>query len=69
MIFFVLGYLMYVCVYAVAGSVCNSDKEAQQMVAPISMFMMIPWFLMAPIIMNPDSSLAVAFSLSRTSPS
>lgn len=62
--FFVLAYLTYVCVYAIAGAVCNSEKEAQQFIAPITLVMMIPWFLMMPIIMNPDSKLAVGFSLS-----
>jgi len=63
LIFFVLAYLTYVCIYAIAGAICNSDKEAQQLIAPISMFMMIPWFIMFPIITNPDSPLAVGFSL------
>ncbi|HET7436783.1 MAG TPA: ABC transporter permease [Thermoanaerobaculia bacterium] len=63
-IFFLLAYLTYVCIYAIAGSVCNSEREAQQMIAPITMIMMLPWFLMFPIIMNPDSTLAVGFSLS-----
>jgi ABC-2 type transport system permease protein len=62
-IFFILAYLTYVCVYAIAGAISNSEKEAQQFVAPISLVMMAPWFLMFPIIMNPDSSVAVGFSL------
>jgi ABC-2 type transport system permease protein len=62
--FFVLGYMTNVCVYAVAGSACNTDKEAQQLIAPIQMVMMLPWFMMAAIITNPESSMAVAFSLS-----
>lgn len=62
-IFFILGYLTYVCVYAIGGAVCNSEKEAQQLIMPITMTMMLPWFLMAPIMTNPDSSLAVGFSL------
>jgi ABC-2 type transport system permease protein len=62
-IFFLLAYLTYVCVYAIAGAVSNSEKEAQQFIAPITLVMMAPWFLMFPIIMNPDSKLAVAFSL------
>src|ERR1051325_2105688 len=63
-IFFLLAYLTYVCVYAVASAICNSEKEAQQLIAPISMLMMIPWFLMAAIITNPESGIAVGFSLS-----
>src|SRR5207247_5043362 len=58
-----LGYLTYVCVYAIAGAACNTDKEAQQLMMPIQMVMMIPWFVMMPIITNPDSSMAVSFSL------
>lgn len=63
-IFFLLAYLTYVCIYAIAGAVCNSEKEAQQFVAPLMMVMMMPWFLMMPIVMNPDAPFAVAFSLS-----
>jgi ABC-2 type transport system permease protein len=63
-VFFVLGYLTNVCVYAIAGAACNTDKEAQQLIAPIQMVMMLPWFLMAAIITNPESSMAVGFSLS-----
>lgn len=64
LIFFLLAYLTYVCIYAIGGSVCNSEKEAQQLIAPITMIMMLPWFLMAGILTNPESSLAVGFSLS-----
>jgi ABC-2 type transport system permease protein len=62
-VFFVLGYLTYVCVYAVAGAACNTDKEAQQMMMPIQLVMMMPWFVMMPIITNPESKMAVMFSL------
>jgi ABC-2 type transport system permease protein len=62
-IFFILGYLLYVCFYAIAGAVCNSEKEAQQFVQPVMLVLMIPWFLMMPIIMNPESSLSVGLSL------
>lgn len=62
-IFFVLAYLTYVCIYAVAGAVCNSDKEAQQLIGPITMIMMLPWFILVAIITNPDSAVSVGFSL------
>ncbi|HYR28326.1 MAG TPA: ABC transporter permease, partial [Thermoanaerobaculia bacterium] len=62
-IFFLLAYLTYVCVYAIGGSVCNNEREAQQMIMPITMIMMLPWFLMAGIITNPESALSVSFSL------
>ncbi len=62
-LFFLLAYFTYVCIYAIAGAMCNSEKEAQQMIAPITMLMMFPWFFVAVLITNPDSSLAVGFSL------
>jgi ABC-2 type transport system permease protein len=62
-LFFILGYLTFVCIYAIAGAACNSDKEAQQLVAPIQMVMMLPWFIMFAIITNPDSTLAVTLSM------
>jgi ABC-2 type transport system permease protein len=62
-IFFVLGYLLYVCFYAIGGAVCNSEKEAQQFVQPVVLVLMVPWFMMMPIIMNPDSPMSVGLSL------
>lgn len=62
-VFFILAYLIYVSFYAIAGAICNSEKEAQQFVSPVVFILMTPWFLMMPIIMNPDSSLSVGLSL------
>lgn len=63
MIFFLLAYLTYVCIYAIGGAICNTEKEAQQLIGPFSMIMMLPWFLMVGIITNPDSAISVGFSL------
>jgi len=63
LVFYVLGYLMFVCVYAVGGAVSNSEKEAQQFMAPIMIVTMIPWILAMPILQNPDSRLAVGVSM------
>jgi len=62
-IFFLLAYLSYVCIYAIGGAVCNTEKEAQQMIAPVTITMMAPWILLSIIITNPESPLAVGFSL------
>ncbi len=62
-VFFVLGYLINVCFYAVGGSIVNSEKEAQQVLGPVMIVMMLPWFLVMPIIMNPDSTLSTVLSL------
>lgn len=64
LVFYILGYLTYVCVYAIAGAACNTEREAQQFIGPIVIIMLMPWILMMPIIFNPDAPFAVAFSLS-----
>ena len=63
LVFYILGYLTYVCVYAIAGAACNTEREAQQFIGPIMIIMLMPWILMMPIIFNPDAPFAVAFSL------
>lgn len=62
LVFYLLGYLIYVCVYAIAGAIVNSEKEAQSFLGPILMVLMIPWFLVMPVILDPDSKLSVALS-------
>jgi ABC-2 type transport system permease protein len=62
-VFFILGYLINVCLYAVGGAIVNSEKEAQQVIGPLMIVMMVPWFLMSPILMNPDSTLSTVLSL------
>jgi len=62
-LFFILAYLTNVCVYAIAGAICNSDREAQQLIAPIGVLMMLPLFLLGPIITNADSPMIVGLSM------
>jgi ABC-2 type transport system permease protein len=63
LIFYLLGYMIYVCVYAVGGAIANSEKEAQQATTPAMIIIMIPWFLLAPIIMAPESRMATVLSM------
>jgi ABC-2 type transport system permease protein len=63
LIFYILGYMIYVCIYAVGGAITNSEKEAQAATMPAMLIVMTPWFLLAPIIFNPDSRLATVLSL------
>jgi ABC-2 type transport system permease protein len=62
-LFFLLGYLVYVCIYAIGGAISNSEKEAQQFLGPLIMVSMIPWMLAFPILQNPESGLATVLSL------
>ena len=61
-VFFILGYFLFGTLYAAIGSMVNSEKEAQQLVMPITMFLIVPIMLMIFIIRAPDSSIAVFLS-------
>ncbi|NIM57466.1 MAG: ABC transporter permease [Candidatus Aminicenantes bacterium] len=62
-VFFILGYFLFGTLYAAIGSVVNSEKEAQQLVMPVTMFLIVPIMLMIFIIRAPDSPLAVFLSM------
>ena len=62
-VFFLLSYLVTVGAYAAGGSIVSSEKEAQQVLTPVMFVFMVPWFLMMPILGNPDSTLSVVLSL------
>lgn len=62
-IFFVLGYFLYGTMYAGIGSMVNNEKEAQQLVMPVTMFLVVPIMLMMFVIRSPDSSVSVILSL------
>ncbi|MDZ7289877.1 MAG: ABC transporter permease [candidate division KSB1 bacterium] len=62
-IFFVLGYFLYSTLYAGIGAMVNSDQEAQQLLIPVSLFIVVPILLMTYIIGNPSSQTAVILSL------
>jgi ABC-2 type transport system permease protein len=62
-LFFLLGYFLYATFYAAVGSMVNSEKEAQQLLMPVSMLLVIPMLMMMAIIKSPGSGLSVALSL------
>lgn len=62
-LFFVLGYFLYATLYAAVGSLVNSEKEAQQLLMPVTMFLVVPILLMTFILRDPNSSFSVAMSL------
>ena len=62
-IFFILGYFLYGTLYAAVGSMVNSEKEAQQLLMPISMFLVVPMLLMMFVLRSPNSSLSVIMSM------
>ena len=61
-VFFILGYFLFGTLYAAIGSLVNSEKEAQQLVMPVTMFLIVPIMLMIFIIRAPNSPIAVFLS-------
>lgn len=62
-IFFILGYFLYSTMYAGIGSMVNNEKEAQQLVMPVTMLLVVPIMLLWFVIRSPDSSVSVVLSL------
>jgi ABC-2 type transport system permease protein len=62
-IFFALGYFLFAAMYAGLGAMVNSDQEAQQLVFPLVMLVIIPFLCTFYIIGSPNSQLSVILSL------
>jgi ABC-2 type transport system permease protein len=62
-LFLITGYLMFSTIFALIGSIVNSEKEAQSFVFPITMSMILPVMLGIYIVQEPNSTLAVTLSL------
>ncbi|MCB9832924.1 MAG: ABC transporter permease [Planctomycetes bacterium] len=61
-VYFLLGYLLYAGILVGLGSVCNSLKEAQNLMMPVSVMLMLPLFAMFPVVNDPNSTLARVLS-------
>jgi len=63
LVYFILGYFMYVALFACIGAVCNSEQEAQNLQAPVQMCLMLPMMATIFFVGHPDSLVAVVLSL------
>ena len=62
-IFFLIAFFTVGSLMMAAGAAVNDMREAQQLMMPMSLILMVPWMLWFPISRNPDSVLAVVASL------
>jgi ABC-2 type transport system permease protein len=60
--YFLAGYLLYAALFVGIGSVCNSVKEAGNLMMPVTMILMVPLFSMIPIMKDPNGGLATLLS-------
>ena len=56
--YFLTGYLLYAAILVAIGSVCNSLKEAQNLMQPVMFALIVPLATMIPIAMDPNGTLA-----------
>ncbi len=62
LVFYVLAFFTFASLMAAVGSAVNEMREAQSMMMPITMLLMVPWLLWLPLTREPNSVLAVALS-------
>ena len=63
LIFFAIAYFVMASLMAAIGAAVNEMREAQTMMTPVAMMIMIPWLLWLPISRDPSSIFAVFTSL------
>lgn len=62
-LFMISGYLLFSTLFALIGSIVNTEKEAQSFIAPITMFMILPFMIGIYIIQEPNSTISIVLSL------
>jgi ABC-2 type transport system permease protein len=61
-LFFVMGYLMVAAMMSAVGSAVSDLREAQSLVGPVMMVLIVPVALWLPIVENPNGMLATVTS-------
>jgi ABC-2 type transport system permease protein len=61
--FFLSGYFVYSTIFAAIGSAVDQEQDAQQLMMPVSMLIIIPMLFIGVIMANPDSLISVILSL------
>lgn len=59
---FVLGYFMYASIFAAVGALNSNETEAQQMMWPVVIIVMVPMMTLGPVMEDPDGTMAVWLS-------
>ena len=62
LVFYLLAYFSVGAFMAAVGSSVNELREAQGMMTPVMLIIMIPWFLWMPISRDPNSVLATVLT-------
>ena len=63
LVFFFIAYLTVGAFMAAIGSAVNDMREAQGLMTPVMLVIMVPWFLWMPISRDPNSPFATVAEL------
>jgi len=61
-IYYILGFLLVSSILAAAGSICNTIKETQSLMMPMTMIFIIPLLSWFKVVQDPNGTLARVFS-------
>lgn len=61
--YFLLGYFLYAAIFAAVGAMSNSEAEARQVQAPVTMLLVVPYVSFFGILNDPHGSLATTMSM------
>lgn len=61
-VYFLLGFLLYASILLALGSLCNTLKDAQNFMAPVTMILVIPVVTMVFVAKDPNGPVAVVLS-------
>jgi ABC-2 type transport system permease protein len=61
-VYFVLGFLLFSSLFAAVGAMCNSTKEAQAMMTPLMILVIVPMMLWPYIAQSPQGAVAIVLS-------
>ena len=62
-IYFVLAYFIFASLMAAIGAAVNELREAQSLMGPVMMIIMLPYFFWMPISRDPNSTLSFVLSM------
>jgi ABC-2 type transport system permease protein len=61
--FFAGGFFLYSSLYAALGALATTDQEGQQLLLPVTMILMVSYFVSFRVMNAPDSTIAIVASM------
>ncbi len=62
-VFQLLSLLMFGAIFSAVGAACSEIKDAQNLMLPVMMLVMLPYFAFVPVVQSPNSTFSVVLSL------